>query len=279
MINSTNGTESITVIEPKSGWQVLNLKELTEYKDLFIFLVWRNIKVVYAQTILGFSWALLEPMIQILLFTIIFGKVAQIETNGIPYFLFSTVAIVPWSYMSQAMTQSSDSLVGSQNLLTKIYFSRLLFPLTPAVSKLLDFSISMSIVLCVMLYYRVIPTWNLIFFPFLVVYMIGIVVGFGMWASAMAIRFRDVKLAMPFFIRMFMYSAPIVYSASSIPERFHLYYSLNPLVGVIEGYRACVLGLPMPWPMLGIGICTMVILLVSGAFYFRKMERVFVDVV
>jgi lipopolysaccharide transport system permease protein len=271
--------ESITIIEPKSGWQVLDLRELLEYKDLFIYLVWRNIKVVYAQTILGFSWAFLEPLIQILLFTVIFGQVAKIETDGIPYFLFSSVAIVPWSYMSQAMTQSSDSLVSGQNLLSKIYFPRLLFPLTPAIAKLMDFSISMVIILAVLLYYHVMPTWNLIFFPMLVVYMIGIVVGFGMLASALAIRFRDVRLAMPFFIRMFMYSAPIVYSSSSIPERYRFYYAINPLVGVIEGFRACMLGTVMPWSSIVLGMGTAAILLISGAFYFRRIERVFVDVI
>jgi lipopolysaccharide transport system permease protein len=278
MNSSTGSIESTVVIEPKSGWQIVNLKELKAYRDLFYFLVWRNIKVVYAQTILGFSWAILEPLIQILLFTVIFGKVAQIDTDGIPYFLFSSVAIVPWSYMSQAMAQSSDSLVGGGNLLSKVYFPRLIFPITPAISKLMDFGISMAIVVGVLLYYQVTPTMNLLLFPLLVALMICVVVGFGMWASALAIRFRDVRLAMPFFIRMFMYSAPIVYSASSIPETYRLFFSLNPLVGIIEGFRACLLGLPVPWASIAMGLPVSVILFLSGALYFKRMEKVFVDV-
>ena len=271
--------EPVTVIEAKTGWQTLNLKELIEYRDLFFFLVWRNIKVLYAQTILGLSWALLEPLIQILLFTVIFGKVAKIETNGIPYFLFSTVAVVPWSYISQAMKQSTDSLVSSQGLLTKIYFPRFIFPLAPAFSKLIEFSISMSIIACVMFYYRVMPSLHILLFPVLVLYMMGIVIGFGLWTSAMAIRFRDVRRAMPFFVRMLMYSAPIVYPYSAIPESYRVYYSLNPLVGVIEGYRSCLLGTAIPWNSIAIGIAISFIMIISGALYFKRMERFFVDVV
>lgn len=273
------GKEAVTIIEPASGWQILNFKELLQYKDLFVFLVWRNIKVLYAQTILGLSWAILEPLVQIVLFTVIFGKVAKIDTEGIPYFLFSTVAIIPWSYISQAMTQASDSLVTGRGLLTKIYFPRLLFPLAPVCSKLIDFSISMVIVLLVLVYYKVMPTWNLFMFPFLTLYMMGIVVGFGLWASALAVRFRDVKRAMPFVIRMLMYTAPVVYSIKSIPDKYQMLYAANPLVGVIEGFRACLIGIPIPWMTLGIGSAITILIALSGAFYFKRMERIFVDVV
>jgi lipopolysaccharide transport system permease protein len=279
MNDSSSRIESITIIESKLGWQALNLKELHDYRDLFFFLVWRNIKVLYAQTILGLSWALLEPLIQILLFTVIFGKVAKIATDGIPYFLFSTVAIVPWSYMSQAMTQSSDSLVTAQGLLSKIYFPRLIFPLAPAFSKLVEFSISMIIIIFVLVYYRVMPTLNLMLFPLLVLYMMGIAIGFGLWTSAMAIRFRDIRRAMPFFIRMLMYSAPVVYSYSAIPESYRIYYSLNPLVGVIEGFRSCLLGTTVPWLPIYMGLGATVVMIIIGAMYFKRMERVFVDVI
>lgn len=269
----------ITIIKPKSGWQIIDLKELVEYRDLFYFLVWREIKILYAQTILGFSWAIFQPLIQIVIFTIVFGKVAKLPTEGIPYILFSSVAIIPWTYMSQSMTLSSQSLVAGQNMLGKVYFPRLIFPATAVLSKLVDFGISMLIILFVILYYRVMPTWNLLLFPLFVIMMMSISAGVGFWLSAMAIRFRDVKLAMPFGIRMLMYSAPIVYSASSIPESYRFVYSFNPVVGVIEGFRACLLGLPMPWIYIGPGLFTAVIILISGAFYFRKMERVFVDVI
>ena len=272
-------TDIITIIEPKFGWQIINFKELKEYRDLFYFLVWRDIKVLYAQTILGFSWAILQPLVQIAIFTIVFGKVAKVSTEGIPYILFSSVAIIPWTYMSQAMSQSSQSLVQGQHMLGKIYFPRLIFPVTPVLAKLVDFVISFLIIVCVMLYYRVVPTWNILLFPLFIALMMCVAGGVGMWLSAMAIRFRDVRHAMPFAVRMLMYTAPIVYSASSIPEKWRFVYSLNPIVGVIEGFRACLLGTPMPWTYIWPGIITATILLISGAFYFKRMERVFVDVI
>lgn len=269
----------VTIIEPKSGWQIIDFKELKRYRDLFYFLVWRDIKVMYAQTILGFSWAILQPLIQIVIFTVVFGKVAKVSTEGIPYVLFSTVAIIPWTYMSQSMAQSSQSLVSQQNLLGKIYFPRLIFPLTSVLAKLVDFGISILVLLGVSIHYRVLPTWNLLFLPLFLFLMMSIPAGVGMWLSALAIRFRDIKHAMPFVVRMLIYSAPIVYSASSIPETYRILYSLNPIVGVIEGYRACLLGTDMPWLYICPGIITAIILLTSGALYFKRMERVFVDVI
>jgi lipopolysaccharide transport system permease protein len=221
----------------------------------------------------------LQPLIQILIFTVIFGKIAKLPTEGIPYFLFSTVAIIPWNYMSQAMSQSSQSLVTYQMMLGKIYFPRLVFPITPVLARLLDFAISILIIVGVMLFYRIHPSWNLLFFPLFLIMMMAVPAGTGMWLSALAIRFRDVKFAMPFVVRMLVYSAPIVYSASTIPEKYRILYSLNPIVGVIEGFRACLLGTPMPWLFIVPGIITSILLLVTGAFYFRKMERVFVDVI
>ena len=279
-MNGLNITESqVTFIRPKSGWQILDLRELKEYRDLFYFLVWRDIKVLYAQTILGFSWAILQPLVQILIFTIVFGKVAKVPTEGIPYVLFSSVAIIPWTYMSQAMTQSSQSLITNQNMLAKIYFPRLMFPATPVLARLIDFGISMLVILFLSFYYRVLPTWNLLLFPLFTLLMVATAFGVGLWLSAMAIRFRDIKHGMPFALRMLMYSAPIVYSASSLPENYRLLYSLNPIVGIIEGFRACFLGTVIPWPYIWPGIITSMILLVTGALYFKRMERVFVDVI
>jgi len=279
MDRSTAQTENLTIIKPKSGWQFVDFKELFEYRDLFFFLVWRDIKVLYAQTILGFCWAILQPLIQIVIFTIIFGKVAKVPTDGIPYILFTTVAIIPWTYMSQAMTNSSDSLVRESRMLGKVYLPRLTFPMTPVFAKLVDFVISIILLVFVMIYYGVYPTWNLLLFPIFCLMMILIPSAVGLWLSSMAIRFRDVKFAMPFAIRMLMYSAPIVYSASSIPEVYRMVYSFNPLVGVIEGFRACLLGLPMPWPYIWPGAITTVVLLLSGVFYFKRMERIIVDVI
>lgn len=269
----------ITHIEAPKGWQLLNLKEMIGYRDLFFFLVWRDIKVLYAQTILGFSWAILQPTIQIILFSVIFGKVAKLDSEGIPYALFSSVAIVPWTYIAQSMSQSSQSMVAGQHMLGKVYFPRLIFPLAPILSNLVSFGISLSVLLCLFIYYRVLPTWNILMLPLLVIYMACISAGAGMWLSALAIRFRDVKHAMPFAIRMLMYTAPIVYSAASLSDKYRLLYSINPLVGVVEGYRASLLGTPFPWTYIVPGICTTLLLLISGAYYFKRMERVFVDVI
>ena len=274
-----NTDPSVTILEPPSGWQYIDFKELREYRDLFYFLVWRNIKVMYAQTILGFSWAILNPFIQIVIFSIIFGKVANLETDGIPYTLFSTVAIIPWTYMSQAMGQSSQSLVTGQTMLGKIYFPRLIFPLTPILSKLVDFGISLLLLLAAIIYYRVVPTWNLLWLPLFLVMMMSIPAAIGMSLSALAIRYRDVKFAMPFIISMLIYSAPILYTASAIPEQYRILYSINPIVSVIEGFRASLLGTPMPWEYIFPGMISCIVLLVVGAMYFKKMERIFVDVI
>ena len=269
----------VSVITPPKGFEAVDFAELSRYRDLFYFLVLRDVKVLYAQTILGFAWAILNPTIQIILFTVIFGKIANVPTDGIPYFLFSAVAIIPWTYMSESMMQSSQSLVSEQSMLGKIYFPRMIFPLTPIVSKLVDFSISLVLLLAVMLYYGVAPTWNLLLLPLFVIMMMSIPAGIGMWLSALAIRYRDVKFAMSFIIRMLIYTAPIVYSASSIPDAYRVLYSINPIVGVIEGFRACLLGITIPWVYILPGIVTSVILLTSGAVYFRRMERMFVDVI
>lgn len=241
--------------------------------------MWRDIKVLYAQTVLGFLWAILQPLVQIVIFTIVFGKIAKVPTDGIPYVVFSTVAIIPWTYMSQAMMASSQSLITGQNMLGKVYFPRLIYPLTPILAKLVDFIISMLIIFGICVYFKIIPTWNFVLFPVFALTMISVAAGVGLWLSGLAIRFRDVKLAMPFVIRMLMYTAPIVYSASTIPEKYRFAYCLNPIVSVIEGFRACLLGSPFQWQYIWPGMITSAILLVSGAMYFRRVEKVFVDVI
>lgn len=275
----SSSSNNITVIEATSGWSFPDFNELWAYQDLFYFLIWRDIKVLYAQTILGMSWAILNPLVQIVVFSVIFGQVAKLATDGIPYVLFSTVAIIPWTYMSESMGSSSQSLVSGQNLLGKIYFPRIIFPLTPVLAKLVDFSISLILLVGVMFYYQVTPTWNLLYLPLMLLFMMMIPAGVGFWLSSLAIRYRDVKFAMPFIMRMLIYSAPILYTASSIPDQYRTLYSLNPVVGVIEGFRACLLGLPMPWEFILPGMVTTIILFIFGMVYFRRMERVVVDVI
>jgi lipopolysaccharide transport system permease protein len=276
---ATNDDMPITLIKSESLFQAIDFKELWEYRDLFLFLVWRNVKVLYAQTILGFLWAIINPFVQIIIFTIIFGKVAKLDTGDIPYTLFLTVAIVPWTYMSGSMTASSQSLVSGQGMLGKVYFPRLIFPVTPVFSKLIDFGISILLVVAVMIYYGINPNLNLIFLPLFLIMMVLIPIGIGLWVSSLAIRYRDVRFAMPFFLNMLIYSAPILYSAEKIPEAYRFIYSLNPIVSVVEGYRACLLGTAMPWEYIIPGFIVSIILVVSGAFYFKRMERIVVDVI
>ena len=278
-MQSQSESRHVTVIRPMRRWEFIDLKEYREYGDLFYYLVWRNIKVLYAQTILGFAWAILNPFFQIVIFTVIFGRVAQISTDGVPYVLFATVAIIPWTYISEAMTQSSESLVAGQGMLGKIYYPRMFFPLTPVLAKLADFGISLLLLVGVLFYYQVSPTWNLLLLPIFFVQMVCIPAGIGLWLSALAIRYRDVRFAMPFLVRMLIYSAPILYTASSIPTNYRLVYSLNPIVSVVEGYRSCLLGTPFEWLYILPGMIATVVLVFTGAFYFRKMERVFVDVI
>jgi len=271
--------EVVTTISAGNSWAFFDFAELRRYRDLFYFLVWRDIKVLYAQTILGFSWAILNPLVQIVVFSVIFGRVARIDTDGIPYVLFSTVAIIPWTYMSEAMTAASQSLVQGKQVLGKIYFPRVLFPLTPILAKLVDFSISLVILVVVMTYYQVTLTWNLLLLPPLILAMMLVPTGIGMWLAALAIRYRDVKFAMSFFIKLLIYTAPILYTASAIPEQYRFWYSFNPLVAVIEGFRASLLGTPIEWQFIVPGLITSVLVFLSGAIYFRRMEKVFVDVI
>ena len=279
-MNSSSATQDVvTIIKPSVGWQLADLKELKEYQDLFFFLVWRDIKVIYAQTIFGFAWAIFNPLIQIIVFTIIFGNIAKISTDGIPYVLFATLGVIPWTYMSQSMSASSQSLVAGKSMLGKIYFPRLIFPFSSLLSKLVDFGISMGIVLCVMVYFQVSPTLNLIYLPIFFMIMVIIPAGIGLWLSSLAIRFRDVRFIMQFLMQMLMYSAPIVYSASTIPDSYRFFYSLNPIVGVIEGYRACLLGLPIQWVYIWPGIIIALLIFISGAIYFKRTEFLMVDVI
>ncbi|MEN6384980.1 MAG: ABC transporter permease [Phycisphaerales bacterium] len=269
----------VTIIKPKRLWSFIDFKELAEYRDLLAFLIWRDIKILYAQTILGFAWALLNPLLQIVIFTLVFGRIAKVQTDSIPYVLFCAVAVVPWTYISQALTQSSQSLVVGQNILSKVYFPRVLFPLTPVFATLVDFAISLVILLILMAYYNIVPTWKLVLLPIFISMMIFIPAGLGMLLASLAARFRDVKFATRFAITLLMYSAPIVYSASSLSHTSRLIYSLNPLVGTIEGFRAALLGTDIQWVYIFPGMITTIILLLGSILYFRRTEWIFADVV
>ena len=272
-----------TIIEPKSGWQLIDWQELHQYKDLFFFLVLRDIKVLYKQTILGFAWAIIRPVFSMIVFSIVFGGLAGVSSDGVPYPIFSYAALLPWTYFSAAMTDSTNSLVSNSGMLSKIYFPRLVIPMTPVLAKLVDFVIAFLILIVMMIWYKISPTASVFYLPLLVALMILTAAGIGMWLSALAIQYRDVKHGIQFLSQLFMYAAPVVWPISLISEKFgntaRLIYGLYPMAGVIEGFRAALLGTtPMPWDLIGIGSMSAFIVAVSGAFYFRRMERTFADV-
>lgn len=277
--NENIETMEVIHIKAPSGLQFPDFKELNHRRDLLQSFVWRNLKSEYAQTVMGLFWAILQPVIQITIFTVVFGKIAKISADGLPYILFASFGIIPWTYISSAMTGSIGSLVKEQHLLTKIYFPRLIFPLLPIFSRLVAFAVSLLILLFVAIYYQISPTWHLVLLPFFVIYMMIIALGPGMWLSTLAIRFRDVQHAMPFVIRMLMFMAPVVYPVTAIPEKYRLLYALNPIVGAIDGFRVCALGMNPDWMLIWPGAVTALITLVTGAIYFSKMEKIFADVV
>ncbi len=270
-------------IEAAKKWQMLDLKELIYYKDLLYYFVLRDFTVQFKQTILGLLWAIINPVFQMVVFSVIFGKLAEISSDGIPYPVFSFSAILPFNYFSQSLSGASNSLVGNAGLLSKVYFPRILIPITPVLSKLADFAIAFIILIVMMIFYGISPTWNIVYLPLLILMMILTSLGVGMWLSSLAIQYRDVRFAIGFFTTLLMYTAPVVFPASLILEKFsytaYLFYGIYPMVGVIEGFRASLLGFkPMPWDLISVGAVSSVILFVTGALYFKRTERVFADV-
>jgi lipopolysaccharide transport system permease protein len=269
----------LTVIEPRSGWRLIDWRELKDYRDLFRFLVWREIKVRYAQSTLGIGWAVIQPICSMIIFTIIFGRLARVSSDNTPYAVFNFTALVPWTYFSNALTDGVNSLVSNVNMITKIYFPRMLMPLSSVAARLVDFSIALIILAGLMSYYRIVPTLGILLMPFFVALMVLTASGLGMWLTALAIQYRDVKYAMNFAVQLLMYAAPVVYPTSLIPKPYQLFYAINPMVGVIEGFRAVLLGThTVPWNFLVIGTASALALACSGVLYFRRRERLFADV-
>ena len=273
-------TVNQTIIEPKKGWQLIDWTELREYKDLFYFLVWRDIKVLYKQTILGFAWAIIRPFFSMIVFSIVFGQLAQVPSDGVPYPIFAYTALIPWTYFSTAMSGSTESLVSNAGMLSKVYFPRLVIPLTPVLAKLVDFGIAFLLLGLMMIWYGIAPTWNMLFLPLLILLVILTAAGVGMWLSALAIQYRDVRFAIPFITQLLMYAAPVVWPASLIPQQYRLLYGLYPMAGVIEGFRSALLGTTsLPWDLILMGSVSAMTIALFGAFYFRRLERIFADVV
>ena len=280
--NSDSLTQTL-VIKPKSGWQLVDWKELIEYRDLFYFLVKRDVLAIYKQTVLGFTWAIIRPVFTMVVFSVVFGGLAKIPSDGIPYPIFSYVALIPWTYFAAAMNASTQSLISGKGIFTKVYFPRLIIPLTPVISKLVDFAIAFVILFGLMAWYGISLTVNLVFLPILILMMMLTASGIGMWLSAMAIQYRDIPQGVGFLSQLLMYAAPVVWPISLLQDRFGesvmLVYGIYPMAGVIEGFRSALLGHnPMPWALIGIGTITALFIFFSGAFYFKSKERIFVDV-
>lgn len=271
------------VIEPPKGWQIVKWRELVEYRDLVYFLVLRGITAKYRQSVLGVAWVFLQPVIQTLVFTVVFGGLAGIASDGAPYALFSFVALIPWNYFSGAMTESTGSLISGKAMFTKVYFPRLVLPIVPVLSRLVDAAIALFMLGILMVYYRWMPTGNVIYIPLLLLILMMTCAGIGMWLSALALQYRDIQYGLSISSRLLMYVAPVVWPLSLVTEKFGysvtMLYSMYPLVGVIEGFRAALLGTrSMPWDLIAIGGTTALILFVTGAFYFKRMETRMADV-
>ncbi len=274
--------ESIQVIriERSRGWVALQLKELWAYRELLYFLIWRDVKVRYKQTALGVAWAIIQPVFTMIVFSLFFGRLGKIPSDGIPYPLFSYAALVPWTFFSHGLNQASNSLVGSANLIKKVYFPRLSVPIAAVTSGLIDFSIAFVVLLGMMLYYGIVPTLNVIWLPFLLLLTLMTSLGVSLWLSALNVQFRDVRYVLPFLTQLWLFATPIAYPSSLLSEPWRTLYSINPMVGVVEGFRWALLGAKTaPGPMLIVSSLTALALLVGGAFYFRRLEKTFADVV
>jgi lipopolysaccharide transport system permease protein len=273
------------VIRPSGGWRSLDLRELWRYRELLYFLVWRDVKVRYKQTALGVIWAVLQPVLAMVIFTIFFGRLARLPSDGLPYELFAFAALVPWMFFANGLTQSSNSLVASQNLLKKVYFPRIALPIASVLASAVDFGLAFSVLVITMLFYGVIPTANAMWLPLFFLLALTTALGVGLWFSAWNVRYRDVQHIVPFLIQIWLFATPIVYPSSLLDEPWRTVYALNPMVGVVEGFRWALLGgapgaqVVPPSAILIASSATAVAILLGGAFYFRRVERTLADVV
>ena len=267
------------VIVAERGWSALHLRDLWQYRELLLFLVWRDLKVRYKQTVLGVLWAILQPLATMLVFTLFLSRVIQ-DTGGAAYPLWVFAALVPWSFFATGLAQSSDSLIGSANLIKKVYFPRLAIPIATVLSGVVDFALSFSVLLVLMLVYQRLPSLQVLWLLPLLLLALSTALGVGLWLSALNVQFRDVRYVVPFLTQLWLFATPVAYPSSLVPEQWRPLVALNPMVGVVEGFRWALLGtVPAPGPMLLVSTVASLGLLVSGAFYFRRMERSFADIV
>jgi lipopolysaccharide transport system permease protein len=269
-----------TIIKPTSGFVSLKLREVWEYRELLYFLIWRDVKVRYKQTALGVAWAVIQPLMTMIVFSIFFGKLGKMASDGVPYPIFSFAALVPWTLFATGLTQGTNSLIGSSNLIKKVYFPRLIIPTATVLAGLVDFFVAFGVLLILMAGYGIVPTINLLWLPAFLLLTLITSLGISLWLSAINVEYRDVKYVVPFLTQIWLFATPIAYSSSLLDEPWRTVYGINPMVGVVEGFRWALLGTnTQPGSMVFVSAIAAIVLLVSGAFYFRRMERVFADVV
>jgi lipopolysaccharide transport system permease protein len=275
-----DNTKPLIIIKPKKGWQIIDFRELRQFRDLLFFLVIRDIKVKYKQTVLGGLWAIIQPLFSMIIFTIFFGRLAKIPSDGVPYPVFNFTAMVIWTYFSGAINSAGNSLIGDSRLISKVYFPRLFIPLAPVLAGLLDFVIAFILLVGMILYYRIIPTGMILFAPVLVFLMALSACGMGMFLAALNAKYRDIRYAIPFLIQLWLFASPIVYPASLVPEKYRLIYALNPICGIIEGFRSSLLGTTsFPWVMVAISMLMSIAMFLIGLQYFKQTERYFADII
>jgi len=275
-----NTNLTLTIIEPSRGWVPIDLKEFWKYRELFYFLTKRDIQVRYKQTVLGGLWAIIQPVFTMVVFTLFFGRLAKMPSDGIPYPIFVYAGLLPWTYFSNALSASGNSLVGSANLITKVYFPRLIIPASSSLAGLLDFFIAMLVLVAMMIYYHFLPGVGMLLFPILVGLTFLCAVGVGLWLSALNVQYRDIRYVIPFIVQLWMFVSPVIYPVSMVKEKYQWLLALNPMGGVIKAYRTSILGhLPIDWFLLGISTAIIFTLFLSGLYYFRRMEKTFADVV
>ena len=282
MTTDTQAAPTI-VIQPTRGMASLQLKALWEYRELLGFLVWRDVKVRYKQTALGVAWIILQPLVSMVIFTLLFGVLLNAPSNGAPYPIFAYAGLLPWNYFAGSLTRSSQSLVGSANLITKVYFPRLVIPISGVLGGLVDFAVSSVVLGILMLVYRIAPTANIIWLPFFLLLAMATALGFGLWLAALNVRFRDVNYLTPFLVQIWMYLTPVIYSVTLIPEQYRWLLALNPMTGVVEGFRWALLGGVMavepPGALFAVSVGISLVVLVTGAIFFRSTERTFADII
>lgn len=282
-VSQETGSESesrVIRIRPSHGWVSVNLGDLWEYRELLYFLVWRDVKVRYKQTVLGAGWAILQPLLTMIVFSAVFGSFAKVPSDGVPYPIFAYVALLPWNYFSGAFSRVGTSLVGSSNLISKVYFPRLVIPIAATFAGLVDFAIAFVILLGMMVYYGIRPTLMVWTLPLFLLLAFASALGVGLWLAALNVRYRDVGYLIPFLVQIWMYASPVAYPSSIVPERLRLFYGLNPMAGVIEGFRAALLGTGvLDGGLVAASSAIVVLLVLSGALYFRRTEKTFADVI